>query len=296
VNKQKKEKMRNQYYISQLFFILCFFTTIVMVAETEAEEVEILEIYSDMSYLKQSDGNMQFTVVFTFDGEEDTEAVSNVPVSFYTNEDEPVKIAEVYTDMTGTAVLRIAPDYKFPLNYDGYFYIKAVFDGNEKFEGSESEISYIDISLDLSFDEIEGKKYIVAKAYKLNKSGGIEEINDEDVFFYVPRMFTRLPIGSGYLEEGKALLEFPTELPGDTIGKVTVVARIEDHSVFGNVEKISSVKWGIEKINTYSEDHRALWTEIAPKWMMITLMIMLSGVWGHYIYTIGQLFKLKKDA
>jgi hypothetical protein len=30
--------------------------------------------------------------------------------------------------------------------------------------------------------------------------------------------------------------------------------------------------------------------------MVITLSILLAGVWGHYIYVIIQLFRLKKIA
>ncbi len=40
---------------------------------------------------------------------------------------------------------------------------------------------------------------------------------------------------------------------------------------------------------------RELWTPIAPMWMIITLIIMLAGVWGHYIYAIVQLIGIRRS-
>jgi hypothetical protein len=40
---------------------------------------------------------------------------------------------------------------------------------------------------------------------------------------------------------------------------------------------------------------RELWTPIAPLWMIITLIIMLTGVWAHYIYAIIQLVLIKRS-
>ena len=54
------------------------------------------------------------------------------------------------------------------------------------------------------------------------------------------------------------------------------------------------IKWGIPGIHPTGESKRELWTAIAPRWMIFTLSIMLAGVWGHYIFAIISLIRIKK--
>jgi hypothetical protein len=42
--------------------------------------------------------------------------------------------------------------------------------------------------------------------------------------------------------------------------------------------------------------HRALWTKIAPRWMIYSLSILLAGVWGHYMFAVISLIRIKIDA
>ena len=90
--------------------------------------------------------------------------------------------------------------------------------------------------------------------------------------------------------------EFPTSIIGDSLGNVLVISRLEDHYDYGNVEVSGEIKWAIpKKLLTAERPVRELWTPIAPLWMIITLIIMLSGVWGHYIYAIIQLIKIRRS-
>ena len=283
------------YRISILAIIIIFGTTFGMSAQDNDETMEKLETYSEMQYVKLSDGNKQFVVDLTFDGEEDTEPVRNAAVQFFTGFDELAMIAETTTDDKGKAKLRIENDYALPLNEEGYFFIKAVFDGNEKFEASESEVEYIDATLTIRMDTADGEKNILVSLSRFNMEGEKEAISDEDIFIYVPRMFNQLQIGDGYLEEGEAIIEFPKDLPGDTEGLITLIAKLEDHSDYGNIEIKTTGKWGTEKLNDFTGEDPALWTAIAPMWMIVTLIILLAGVWGHYVWAVLQLFRIKKN-
>ena len=91
-------------------------------------------------------------------------------------------------------------------------------------------------------------------------------------------------------------IDFPPSLIGDSLGNILVIARPEDHYDYGNVEVSAEINWAIPKKLLSAEGPvRKLWTPIAPLWMIITLIIMLSGVWGHYIYAIIQLVKIKRS-
>jgi hypothetical protein len=96
---------------------------------------------------------------------------------------------------------------------------------------------------------------------------------------------------------GIGTAEFPKDIIGDSLGNLTVVASIEENEVYGNVMGKAENVWGLHK-HLISPDRpsRELWTPIAPLWMIITLIIMLAGVWGHYIYAVIQLVMIKKTS
>lgn len=103
-------------------------------------------------------------------------------------------------------------------------------------------------------DLVDSVNKLTVSAYTLTENGNKEPLRDEVVSFYIPRMFSMLKI----------------------------IARLEDHSDFGNVEKYEIRNRG-KKADKLSFIHRALWTAVAPIWMIITLTIMLTGVWAYYL-------------
>ena len=104
-----------------------------------------------------------------------------------------------------------------------------------------------------------------------------------------------MPIEEGEIENGEFEYEFPTDIPGDDDGDLTVVVSIEDHDDFGNLIQEKSVNWGIHKTVPVKKVKNTLWSESAPLWMYIVLTILLVGVWANYIYTIVNLFRIKKE-
>jgi hypothetical protein len=77
---------------------------------------------------------------------------------------------------------------------------------------------------------------------------------------------------------------------------ITIIARLEDNPSFGNVEKREIIGWGIPTSYSPSRTHKALWTKTPPTWMIVTLSILLAGVWGHYLFAIISLIIIKIDA
>ena len=105
-----------------------------------------------------------------------------------------------------------------------------------------------------------------------------------------------MKIADGWFEEdGTGYVEFPKDIIGDYNGNVLVKGKIEEHSDYAYAETHAEINWAIPKHAAHLEGPiRTLWTPIAPLWMIITLIIMLVGVWGHYIYAVIQLWKIKK--
>jgi hypothetical protein len=207
-------------------------------------------------------------------------------------------VAEAVTNADGVAEALFPPDYNFPKDEEGYILVKSAFDGNEMYDLAEEELSFKDANFEFQFDIVDEEKLILFEGIILDKNNEPQVLADDDIYFYVPRMFSYLKIADGWFEEnGKGYIEFPDDIIGDSLGQVIVYGRIEDHYDYGNIEKYALCEWAVPMHpHLRQQPGRELWTPIAPLWMIITLIITLTGVWGHYIYAIVQLNRIKRLA
>jgi hypothetical protein len=107
-------------------------------------------------------------------------------------------------------------------------------------------------------------------------------------------MLSKMKIKEGTIENGEIEFELLQNIPGDVDKNFTVYAQILDNDEFGDVIQKQTVNWGtFNKLNT--PDKNKLWSEAAPIWMYIVLTILLVGVWANYMYTIYNLYKIKKE-
>jgi hypothetical protein len=205
-------------------------------------------------------------------------------------------IAIVPTDNKGVARLELKDDIKLKADRNGLWAFNSEFKGNDTIEAGTSEITIRDIKVEMLLSEIDSIKTININAFIL-ENGTEKPVSGEVIYVYVPRMFSLLPIGELTLDDaGKASLEFPKDLPGDKDGNITIIAKFEENMTFGNVEKRETIQWGLPTQYSVPVTHRALWTKTAPRWMIYTLTILLAGVWGHYLFAIISLFRIKKNA
>lgn len=229
----------------------------------------------------------------------------NEKIYFYYGDRSDENILDSATiDNNGVAQLDFPEGYAFLTGEDGTVTVSAYFNGNESFTEKSAEISFIELEMELMLTEVEGSKTIEVRAYEKRKDDEMMPVKMANISFYVPRYFNDQKIGESEFAMGKTSLKFPENIAGDTIGNVSIIARIEDHSEYGNVERsITNFRWGTTQ--PIQEDKslmtiqitiptRALWHTNAPLWMIITLIILLTGVWSHYIYVIYQLSKLHK--
>jgi hypothetical protein len=249
--------------------------------------------------LSTSDDSIQLKSVVSVKHEEGNTNLFNAPVSFYSIEtDGDLKIGEVKSDVYGTAILKIPSRNTYLRNDQQMLSFKAVYEGNDKYEASESEFSLKPAKLVVSFYEEDSIRYVKVEGTQLNADGTETSIGAVDVIVGVPKMFSMLKIAEISLDStGIGTAEFPANIIGDSLGNLTVIASIEENDIFGNVTGSADNKWGLHK-HLISPDRpsRELWTPIAPLWMIITLIIMLLGVWGHYVYAVIQLVMINKSS
>ena len=116
------------------------------------------------------------------------------------------------------------------------------------------------------------------------------------VGIFVNRLFYPLKVAEGTTDEnGEATVEIPDNLPGDPKGNLTLIGRLDENETYGNLEATVVQPWGIPVSNIFHALPRALWSEHPPLWMLVTFIILMSVVWGHYLIIIIQLFRLRKE-
>lgn len=257
---------------------------------------EKISPYFQVSYLKNTENKRYLKASLTYSRDRMEVPIPAMNVSFYTGSDRKVKLEQGITDDKGIAVILLSDSLDLPESRDGSWNFAAEFAGNDSIEASSSEISITDVNLAMTLSLVDTVKTISITASKI--SGGSESpAGGETVIVYVPRMFSMLPLGEVTLDDsGTGVLEFPSDLPGDKEGNVTVIARFEDNPTFGNIENVQTLKWGTPTGFSVPATHRALWTKGAPKWMTYTLSLLLAGVWGHYLFAIISLIKIRMEA
>jgi hypothetical protein len=246
-----------------------------------------------------SDDSIQLKSTISVKRDDGNTNLVNAPVIFYAVGTEgDIKIGEAKTNVHGEAILRIPSRNTFPRNEEQLHTFKAMYDGNEKYEASEGEFALKPAKLKVSFYEEDSIRYVKVEGTQLNADGTETSIGAVDVIVGVPKMFSMLKIAEISLDStGIGTAEFPANIIGDSLGNLTVIASIEENDIFGNVTGSADNKWGLHK-HLISPDRpsRELWTPIAPLWMIITLIIMLVGVWGHYVYAVIQLVMISKSS
>lgn len=200
----------------------------------------------------------------------------------------------VITDREGKAVLNVKSALLAP-DKDGKLHFKAVFAGNKAMEAAEEEITVKKARLAITPVKEDSLLTVQVKLTDAGTSVGAP-VPETLVGIYVKRLFNPLKIGEGTTDQnGEATIEVPAKLPGDEKGNIMLLARLEENEVFGNLETSVTQQWGTPVSNKLQELPRALWSPHPPIWMLITFIVLMTAVWGHYIVIIYELFRLRKE-
>ena len=277
------------------FVFIALMAPLLLMANSNKETKKI-KYRINLAYYKFTNGDKKLTArLFYRDGTTFIN-VSNALIEFYllTDEDEQ-QLAEVETNADGYAILQIASGYQLPWDDDNQCTFVARFNGDDEGKPTDEEIIIKDININFDFTEEDGEKYINVHITEAGDSVERIPVYDAEVYGYVERMFSLLPIGEDYSdEEGELTYEFPKDLPGDSLGNLTVVIRINESDEYGTVEVKKTIDWGIPVDFSESQTPRALWTDQAPIWMALTVYIILAGAWLNFLYAVYKVFKVKK--
>lgn len=274
-----------------LFFLLLFAGTTILRVDAQKTEAE-----TEFKYLKNSDNSRTLTYSVKYKKDDgDLKPAEGIPVLFKSGDHDV--LATVATDYKGIATYNIPADRNLAFENDNKLKFTATIVNNNLVENKSDELSMKDIEIQMDFQIVDSVKKIFFKAFEIGAKGERKPIAKTDINFYVPRMFSLLKITDGsFGEDGTGEIEFPSGIPGDSLGNITVIGRIEENADYANVEKRQVIAWGKATDYHIPRFQRALWTAVAPTWMIITLTILLFGVWAHYAFVVYKLWKIKQES
>ena len=228
--------------------------------------------------------------------------VKNWPVNLYKMKvtffqvvnDEDQELGFAITDNSGKAVFNVKGD-SLKTNTDGKVQFKMVFAGNKMMESAEEVIAFKRARLEITPVKEDSLLTVQVKLVEVGTGAEIP-IPEAAVGIFVKRLFLPLKVGEGTTDEnGEASVEIPANLPGDAKGNLTLIAKLDENETYGNLEASVVQQWGTSVSNKIEDQPRALWSSNPPMWMLITFIILMVAVWGHYIVIIYELFRLRKE-
>ncbi len=273
-----------------VFLLLCL--GIFTFSQAAAQDRTRLKAY----YSKSTDGTKNISVILTTGRGKDLRGVSNAPITISSiARDSIVEITTIYTDNLGESILMVEAGYEFARNEEGFAVINLVFNGNDSLRNAKRKIEFKDLDLQLDTQVIDSVKTVSISASVVDLDGNSLGVEDLKMKVGVSRLHSVLFLGESVTnEEGTAVFEFPDDIPGDANGTITVVTLIEDDDDFGTVRKEVDVQWGLPVDYSLSATDRSLYGDSAPLWMIFSVAIILLGAWGHFIWAILLVFKIKK--
>lgn len=223
--------------------------------------------------------------------------VPDVPVKFFLDSlDLTMNIGTVTSDEKGKAVLTIPTDKL--KNKNEYRFIAAIID-NERFSDYDRDIEIIPASLNVDFKEEEEVKAIQATITTRDSTGTNMPVSGVDVKVYAQRLFGELPVSVDFNttnNEGQTDIDFPNEIPGDTAGILTVIVKVPDHELYGNLVYRQDIAWGQPIVVEHKQIQGELWSarSNAPLYLILLVNTILIGIWGTIAYIVILLYRINK--
>lgn len=279
--------------LKYLFLLIAISFSAILQAREQADNLEPVEPVMELTCIKDTHGKVNLKASLVNYVNRLPVPLAGLKVNFFAGEDSLIHLGSISTDEDGRAILVLENTKDLPVGPDGIRYY-AEFEGEENILPAEYEVYIMDVTLEMKLSLVDSVKTVTLKAWSV-VDGEQLPVADEDVYVYIGRSFADLPVGEDFLDEnGEFTMKVPDDIPGDAEGFIEVIARFNDHYLYGTVENRQLIQWGVPAFYDIIAAERTLWTQIAPLWMIITLSILLVGVWSHYAYVVISIIRIKR--
>lgn len=136
------------------------------------------------------------------------------------------------------------------------------------------------------------------------KDNKIESLENVEVKLFAKRYFGNLQIDDTKTsnKDGIVMFALPENIPGDSAGKLQILASLSDKELYGNVSADTLLAIGTPTNIPGLTAERAMWNKMrkAPIWLLFTYFGGVLAAWGTIFYILFQLRRVfyigKKEA
>lgn len=222
--------------------------------------------------------------------------IPNIALAFYiTDETAPNLLGKSVTNEKGEAVLMIPASAKSEWVKSAKQLFTVVSTSNKQFDEAKgtTEITKAKIKIDTLAD-----KNVVATLFELKDSIWLP-VKAADLKIAIKRQGGDLNVSETptYATDslGVATAEFKREnLPGDAKGNLTLIAKLDESDLYGNLTVEKVVPWGVVETYNSNFDHRTLFARrgYSPLWLEFLAYSIVLAVWTVLFYLVIQIRKI----
>jgi hypothetical protein len=121
----------------------------------------------------------------------------------------------------------------------------------------------------------------------------VQPVAGAEVKLFAKRYFGNLPIDEARStdNQGKALFNFPKDLPGDSAGLVRLMAKFSDEAAFGEAVTDTTLAIGVPTYRPPLNEQRSMWNVVqkTPIWLLLAFTLSVLAAWGFIIYVLLQI-------
>ena len=226
------------------------------------------------------------------------EPIGKLKVNLYMDDDSN-PFASVITDANGKAMAFIPSSQKEKWASGISHNFIAKTDSVPELGPLDTELEITKARLTVQAKEEDDTKNVTVLAEELKDSSWVP-VPELELKIGVKRLNSMLGIGEeeSYTtdENGLATVEFNLDsLPGDADGNIVLMAKVDDHETYGNLQAEKIMPWGAKLIAKTRFGERSLWAtgDKVPYWLLALAGFIITMVWGTLIFLILQLFKIR---
>jgi len=220
-------------------------------------------------------------------------------VRLYFNEtDEKNLLGTVTTDLNGDGMVYLDKKFKGRIGSLSTFDLVAETDKDSHYKKGSGSVTIANTLLELQTKEKDSTRTMRAFVFE-NGERSKKPVKGAEVTFFVKRMIGVFPLSEKNAvtdSAGMAEIEYTVkDLPGDSLGTLTVGAKLSDADTYGTIMSLKQALWG-KKTNTRVEPVRALWAtaDRVPVWLLFLAGSIIFLVWGSICYIVFLVYTINK--
>ncbi len=233
---QKKTKVMNIKTLKKLIVLSCILFGLLVIVNAQSR------VYMSMEYAQYVGKNKTIKINVRERVEKKFRPIAQleIPIFIGTASGDSL-LTTIMSDEAGIAYFLIADSVQLFINESGQSRIIANFKGDDQYKKAKKVIKVKNINFNASFNE---DKTIDIKVEDITNDTTVTYPEKMNVSLFVERMFSDIKVAEVALKEGKGVIEYKADLPGDKDNNLLLKLVINDRK-YGKPEFEESIQWGV---------------------------------------------------